>query len=164
VIGVEELRRHVFVVASHFLGHHDDSEEVTQEALLRLVQARSDGTPVKNERAFVTQTAVRLAIDRIRATRTRGARLPDIARHRCAVVQSRDAPPDVQRLYDALATLPPRQAAVVTLRKLMELEYADVAALLGISVENCRSHCRHGLRKLRELLRESSPKELEAQR
>jgi RNA polymerase sigma factor (sigma-70 family) len=61
-------------------------------------------------------------------------------------------PSEIERLYAAIAALPPRQAAVVTLRKLMELDYADIAGLLGISVENCRSHCRLALQRLREEL------------
>jgi RNA polymerase sigma factor (sigma-70 family) len=65
----------------------------------------------------------------------------------------------VERLYAAIAALPPRQAAVVTLRKLLELDYEEVAELLGISVENCRSHCRLALQRLRAELvaRDSSP-------
>jgi RNA polymerase sigma factor (sigma-70 family) len=55
-------------------------------------------------------------------------------------------------LYAAIAKLPPRQAAVITLRKLWELEYREVAELLGISEANCRSHCRHGLNRLRGML------------
>ena len=153
---MEELRGHALAVASRFLRDYDASEEVAQEAMLRLVKARADGMSLNDDRAFVTRAAVRLAIDRIRAARIRRAKLPDIARHRRAVTQHHDPPPDVQQLYDAIAALPSKQAAVVTLRKLMELEYADVAALLGISVENCRSHCRHGLRKLREVLQEPS--------
>jgi RNA polymerase sigma factor (sigma-70 family) len=68
-------------------------------------------------------------------------------------------PPEVERLYAAIAALPPRQAAVVTLRKLLELDYEEVAELLGISVENCRSHCRLALQRLRAELvaRDSSP-------
>ena len=34
-------------------------------------------------------------------------------------------PPEVERLYAAIAALPPRQAAVVTLRKLLQLEYEE---------------------------------------
>jgi len=151
---VEELRRHVLAVVSRFLRGPEDTEDVAQEALLRLVRARSNGRLLTNERAFVTRTAVRLAIDRIRASRTRSAKLSELGRQRPRSTEPPRLPPEVQRLYEAIAALPAKQAAVVTLRKLMELDYPDIAALLGISVENCRSHCRHGLRRLRTLLQE----------
>ena len=67
--------------------------------------------------------------------------------------ETRRAPPaDIQKLYDAIASLPAKQSAVITLRKLMELDYADVAQMMGISLANCRSHCRHGMRKLADML------------
>ena len=116
--------------------------------MLRLLKQRSNGTRIRNERAFAARTATYLAIDRLRAEQRRSRRSPP------AQPSETDPalPADVQRLYDAIASLPARQSAVITLRKLMELDYADVAATLGISVANCRSHCRHGLRKLASML------------
>ena len=83
---------------------------------------------------------MRLVVDRLRLQR----RWQRTARHGATVVrvEAIRTPPDVEQLYAAITELPPRQAAVITLRKLLELDYVDVAAILGISVENCRSHCR----------------------
>ena len=91
-------------------------------------------------------------VDRLRTERSREARNRPLDGAR--PVSDEPPPVEVQRLYDAIAALPPKQSAVITLRKLMELEYADIAAILGISAENCRSHCRHGLQRLRETLGE----------
>jgi RNA polymerase sigma factor (sigma-70 family) len=109
---------------------------------------------IKDEHAYATRVAVRLAVDRLRSRRGHQARLHDVARARESVAACESVPADMRRLYEAIAALPARQAAVVTLRKLMELDYSDVAEILGISQENCRSHCRLGLQRLREVLRD----------
>jgi RNA polymerase sigma factor (sigma-70 family) len=155
---VEELRRHVLAVASRFLRRPEDAEDITQEALLRLASARAKVSAIGDERAYARRTAIHLAIDRLRSERLRSRKLAELKRANPGPTDGGLLPVDVRRLYDAIAALPAKQAAVVTLRKLMELEYSDIAALLGISVENCRSHCRHGLDRLRrELGDEQAP-------
>jgi RNA polymerase sigma-70 factor (ECF subfamily) len=149
---VEELRRQIVSVALRLLRRQPDAEDVAHDALLKMLAARSNGSPVRDERAFATQTAVRLAIDHLRRAHTRAGKLPDVARLKAAAVEEARPPPEVQRLHAAIAALPAKQAAVVTLRKLMELEYADVAAILGISQESCRSHLKLALQRLRQTL------------
>jgi RNA polymerase sigma factor (sigma-70 family) len=151
---VEELRRHLLAVVARIIPRGDDAEEVVQEALLRLVAAHSDGREIRDEHAYATRVAVRLAVDRLRRRRGRRAKLHDVAQFRESDAPRESTPADVHRLYEAVAALPARQAAVVTLRKLMELDYSDVADILGISQENCRSHCRLALQRLREVLRD----------
>lgn len=147
-LGLEELREFVVSISARFVRCRQDAEDIAQETMLRLLKQRSNGAGIRNERAFATRTAAHLAIDRLRAERRRSEKAP-----RAKPSETDPAmPAEIQRLYDAIAALPARQAAVITLRKLMELDYADVAAMLGISVANCRSHCRHGLRKLADML------------
>jgi RNA polymerase sigma-70 factor (sigma-E family) len=54
-----------------------------------------------------------------------------------------------QRLREALRSLPPRQRAAVVLRHWVGLEPAEVADLLGCSVQTVRSQTMRGLTKLR---------------
>lgn len=145
---MEELREYVVSMAARFVRCRQDAEDIAQETMLRLLKQRSNGIRIRNERAFATRTASRLAIDRLRAYQRRSRRPLQPQRSEA----DHPPPPDIQRLYDAIASLPPKQSAVITLRKLMELDYADIAEILGISLANCRSHCRHGLRKLADLL------------
>jgi len=125
---------------------------VAQEAVARVLAARARGVAIRDERAYGLQIAARLAITRLRA-RANGRALEatgvDAGRAPATPIE---APPEVARLYAAIRALPARQAAVVTLRKLCELEYAEVAVLLGISQESCRSHCRRAMERLRAVL------------
>ena len=52
-------------------------------------------------------------------------------------------------LIDALATVPPRQRAIIVLRYLQDLSEADTAATLGISVGAVKSGAARGLARLR---------------
>jgi len=151
---MDELRLRLCGMASRFSLNRDDAEDVAQEAMLRLCLARSNGTNIVDERAFACRTAARLAIERLRARRNHHDKLQEMARLRSTSTEPPEPPLDVQRLYGAIARLPPKQAAVITLRKLMELEYWEVAAILGTSEDSCRSLCHLAIKRLREMLTE----------
>jgi RNA polymerase sigma-70 factor (ECF subfamily) len=149
---MQELRQHALAVAARVLMRREDAEDVAQEAVVRVLRATRNGTPIEAQRAYVARTALHLALDRLRQDHRRAASASRVLAGRPHQDEGPSTPPEVERLYAAIAALPPRQAAVITLRKLMELEYADIAELLGISVESCRSHCRLALQHLREEL------------
>jgi RNA polymerase sigma-70 factor (ECF subfamily) len=149
---MQELRQYALGVAARVLARRADAEDVAQEAMVRVLQASRNGTAIAAQGAYVARTALRLAIDRLRRERLRAGDAGLAVQERQRGCDSAATPLDVERLYVAIVALPRRQAAVITLRKLMELEYADIAELLGISVENCRSHCRLGLQRLRATL------------
>lgn len=151
---MEELRKQLTTIAARILHRREDAEDVAQEALARLLAARVGGVHIESDAAFARRSTVNLAIDVIRRRNGHSAHLMKIEASQGEGPTDRATPEDVARLYDAIAALPAKQAAVITLRKLMELDYDDVASLMGISKENCRSHCRHGLRRLREILGE----------
>lgn len=158
----------VMPVVARLVRCPQEREDIAQESLARLLRAQRNGSDVKNPEAFARQTAVRLAIDALRSRQRERAHVkdglalgPGLARSvgdgiPAATTNPKEAPSpeDVRRLYDAIAALPEMQSAVITLRKLLELDYTDVAEVLGLSVENCRSHCRHGLARLRAVLTE----------
>jgi RNA polymerase sigma-70 factor (sigma-E family) len=54
----------------------------------------------------------------------------------------------------AMASLPPRQRAVVALRYLEDLSEAETAAMLDLSIGTVKSHASRGLDRLREVLAE----------
>lgn len=153
---MEELRQHALAVAARILPQRQDAEDVAQETMLRLLQVGQDGTPIVARQALATRIAVRAALDRLRRQRTRAAKAALIAPTAATSAVPAVEPAEVERLYTAIAGLPAKQAAVITLRKLMELDYEDIAGLLGISVESCRSHCRLALQRLRVVLAEGA--------
>lgn len=149
---MEELRRRVYALALRMGAQREDAEDIAQEAMLRLSRARADGRGIANEGAFALRAGARLAIDRLRKATRHAAGLRQLRGARQAEVEQSEMPLDVATLHSAIAKLPGRQATVIVMRKVMELEYADIAAVLGISIATCHSHCRHGLERLRQIL------------
>ena len=126
-------------------GNPHDAEDLVQATLLRVVPkwSRIAASP----EAYVRQVLVRESVTRWRGRRWRErsvSRLPDRPGH--------EPPADRVDLRDALATLSPRQRAVLVLRYYDDLTEPATAEVLGISVGTVKSHAREGLARLRELV------------
>ena len=141
----ERHRPRLFAIAYGMLGDRGEAEDVVQDAWLRLDGARSEPADLE---AFLVTVTTRLAIDRLRSARVRretyvGPWLPEplIA----DPTQPRD-PADVVAeaeqlslaLLVALERLNPVERAVLLLRDVFDLDYADIAAAVEKTPANCR--------------------------
>ena len=138
-----ELRPLAFGIAYRMLGSVAEAEDVAQESLLRLHDARDE---VASPRAFLTTVATRLAIDQLRSARVRrehyaGEWLPE------PLVGDTSADPAEQAdLADSLSLafvallerLSPDQRAVLLLRDVFHYGYAEIAAIIGKTEANAR--------------------------
>ena len=119
-----------------------DSEDIVQEALLRLAQKASSA--VKNPQAWLATVVTRLAIDKLRSAQHRrevytGEWLPEPLygvpdAEQQAITHSRLS---IGLLY-LLERLEPEQRVVFVLREVFEYAYSDVSAILGKSEAACR--------------------------
>ena len=57
---------------------------------------------------------------------------------------------EVERLWDRVRALPPKQRTAVVHRFVGDLAYAEIAEVLGCSEEAARQNVQHGLRALRK--------------
>ncbi len=71
---LEELRSRGFAVAYRMLGSVSEAEDVVQEGLLRLHQAREAGQRIESPLAYLSTVVTRLAIDELRSARARRER------------------------------------------------------------------------------------------
>ena len=142
----EQLRRTAFAVAYRMLGSVADAEDVGQDALLALHQARLRGEVVRSAPALVTTIATRLAIDVLRSARVRresyvGDGLPEPL--------SADPGQDPEaraELADSLSmaflvlleALTPEQRAALLLHDVFDYGYDEVADALGTTPANAR--------------------------
>jgi RNA polymerase sigma-70 factor (ECF subfamily) len=134
----------LFSIAYRMLGSASDAEDVLQDAWLRFL--RADRTAIRSPKAFATTIVTRLCLDRLksaRATREEyiGPWLPE------PVLTSELAGPDtvLQRAESVtlaflvlLEKLSPEERAVFLLKDIFEYDHAEVAEMLGMSVENSR--------------------------
>jgi RNA polymerase sigma factor (sigma-70 family) len=122
------------------------AEDCFQETFLAALRAyprlRADSSP----RAWLLTIAHNKAIDHLR----RGRRATPVAE--IDVADERGAPGHDGAVWSAVAALPPRQRAAVTLRFVGDLSHREIAAAIGCSEEASRRSLHEGLETLRSQL------------
>ncbi len=146
--------------AQRLLRDDAEAEDVVQETFLRLWQRAAEYRPAARVGTWLHSIAHHLAIDRLRATK----RLDALSDDEGEAVSGRqplllDEKRRAQALDAALAALPGRQGAAVTLVHLHGLSGAEAAEVLGIGAEALESLLARGRRALKLLLSASSTSE-----
>ncbi|ONH28678.1 SigE family RNA polymerase sigma factor [Pseudofrankia asymbiotica] len=141
---VAELLRFAYLLT----GDPGEAEDLTQTTLAHtfVVWRRVRGHDRPD--AYARRVMVNANAGRFRRRRV-GQVLVDVPPERAEVSAQLAAVEDRAGLAPALATLPPRQRAVVILRYCEDLSEADVAALLRCSTGTVKSQAAKGLAKLR---------------
>ena len=135
--------------ATLLCGDASEAEEVVQSTLTKVALRWRFIEGKDNPDGYVRRALVRACID----SGKRRRREPAVD-----VLPDRGVPDAANRLADsdqvrrALATLPPRQRAVLVMRYLDDATEARTAEVLGCSVGTVKSQTAKGLAKLRELV------------
>jgi RNA polymerase sigma-70 factor (ECF subfamily) len=123
----------VFGTAWRILGHVADTEDVVQEVFLQVYRLQAT-QPVRHWAGFLRQVAACRALDRLRQRRAL------VSLNGMHLSHSRDGPEETaiehelaERLRQAVARLPGREAEVFCLRYFEELSYQQIAETLGIN-------------------------------
>jgi RNA polymerase sigma-70 factor (sigma-E family) len=127
-------------------GNPHDAEDLVQSALIKAVPAwkRIDGNPD----AYLRRVMVNENISGWRRRRGREV-LVDVTPDAGRDDPDSDAALALQR---ALATLAPRQRAVIVLRYFEDLTERETAEVLGVAIGTVKSQARDALARLREEL------------
>jgi RNA polymerase sigma-70 factor (ECF subfamily) len=147
---VKRQSRFIFRVAWAVLRNAHDTEDVVQEAFLKLYRTGA-WQRMDDERAFLARTAWRLAVDRSRANRgsivATETQSGDADPERAAIAA--DSSAVVQRLIDAL---PEELRQPLALSAIEELRSGEIAVLMGISEGTVRSRIMRARQILRQKL------------
>jgi RNA polymerase sigma factor (sigma-70 family) len=129
---------------------HAAAEDAVQEALLRLWLEVRKGVDVIDPRAWVFRTLYRLAMDEHRVRR----RAADIAAQLSTRSWSALDPDVAERIsiWTLVDRLPTRQRQVIYLRYRADLNYDQIAAIIGITASAARAHATFAATRLRAAL------------
>lgn len=145
-----EIRRYLLRVTART----SDADDLSQETFLRAYRAFRSLPPGANVRAWLFAIATNLGRNHFRAL-TRRRRAYAVA----ALGASPDAPERADgelladearaRVQAVVAALPEKQRLAFIMRKLHELDYADIGTSLQCSEDSARAHVFQALRKVR---------------
>ena len=163
-------REHAPSVRGYLLAmvrRNDVADDLTQEVFARAWQARSRYREQGAARAYLFRIADRLVIDRARnAGRRNAGREVNLNEESWKQVEpTGDVPEPYQAvanaeaaraLNEALDRLSPAQRRVLLMRYFGQLTFAAIAEIVECPLSTVLSHCRRGLKTLRELLVEDN--------
>ncbi|HEX5614669.1 MAG TPA: RNA polymerase sigma factor [Acidimicrobiia bacterium] len=141
LLGAHRARLHRYLVV---LVGPTDAADCLQEASLSALAAYPPAD-TDHLSAWLFTIAHRKGLD-VHRRRARQRRLVATAAH-----DGHATLPDVE-LWDAVARLPDKQRAAVTLRYAADLPYAEIATVLDVSEDAARQNVRAGLRGLRRAI------------
>jgi RNA polymerase sigma factor (sigma-70 family) len=122
------------------------AEDCFQETFLSALRAYPGLKDGSNLRAWLITIAHRKAIDHHRAGGRRPLPVAELAE---PAVSDPERDGDI---WVAVAALPPKQRAAVTLRYASDLPHGEIAAALGCSPEAARRSLHEGIKRLRKEL------------
>jgi RNA polymerase sigma-70 factor (ECF subfamily) len=154
------LRPYLYVVAYHILANTADAEDMVQECFVRW--EKTDESKVRTPKAFLTTTVTRLCIKHLQSARVQreesfGFAVPEAlepAQADDADAHARLAESLSEALLVMLKALSPLERAVFLMRDVFNCEYAEIAAMVDKSEENCRQI----LRRAREAVATRRPR------
>ena len=160
---VAPLERRMLRTVYRITRDPDRARDALQDAMARVWVQRERVRAHPNPGALVQRIAIHAAIDALRRDRRR-LRAEEAARPPAGQVSPATGPvaaaerSEVGALVrEAVARLPEKQAAAVTLRVLEEQPYDAIAAALGCAEPTARVHVLRGREKLARLLHALSP-------
>ncbi|HUZ47444.1 MAG TPA: RNA polymerase sigma factor [Terriglobia bacterium] len=155
--------RKVYNLCYRFTGRYEDAEDLTQEIFIKVFQSLSTYDPVVGSfQTWLNRVARNHLVDHYR--RTRNDRLnssledqlpkleqtPGAGEDATARVEHRERR---EKLQDSLNRLSPDLREAVILRDLQDLDYAEIAQVLGIPEGTVKSRINRGRLELARVLK-----------
>nr|WP_301311699.1 RNA polymerase sigma factor SigJ [Azospirillum lipoferum] len=148
-------RARLRALAYRLLGSVAEAEDTLQDAWLRWSTVAPGS--VGSAPAYLTTLVTRLALDRLRSARVARERYyglwlpePEVAGWDAEADDGAEPESVSLAMLLLLERLAPDQRAVFVLREAMDLDYAEIAAILGKSVDACRQIMRRARARMAE--------------
>jgi RNA polymerase sigma-70 factor, ECF subfamily len=164
---VDRYRHRLVGVMHHLTGHADEAEDLAQEVFLRVYRTRRRYHPTAKFSTWLFTIANNLALNALRSRRRKpviplpasesGPLGPRPAEQ---IVPDRGQPPGHRLAQEELAAviqtaldgLNERQRMAVVLNKFEDMNYADIAEVMGLSAKAVKSLLSRARSRLRDVL------------
>jgi RNA polymerase sigma-70 factor (ECF subfamily) len=152
-----EFGTRIYRYLRYHVASADEADELTAETFLRAVRAAASFDPARgNAKAWLFRIAQNVLRDARRRERRRGSVSIEAFRDLVSDAPSPEErllhEEEVRRLLAAMDELSERDREVVSLRYASELEYPEIAGILGIREAAVRTRLWRALGRLREVL------------
>jgi RNA polymerase sigma-70 factor (ECF subfamily) len=164
---VERFQHRLVAVMHHLVGSAEEAEDLAQEVFLRVYRTRKKYTPKAKFSTWLFTIANNLALNALRDRQRRPVLPlevresgPLLGRPGDANAAARDDPPahNLQQeelaavIRSALDALNERQRVAIVLNKFEDMNYSDIADVMGLSTKAVKSLLSRARAKLRESL------------
>jgi RNA polymerase sigma-70 factor (ECF subfamily) len=137
-----------------------DANDLVQEVFLRAYRGFGNLRPNSNPRAWLYKIATNCAYTRLRQMKRQREKTLSLKHSAPELTAAGDSSPSrkdmEQRVRVLVNRLPARQKVCVTLRYLEELDYREIAQILGCSQASARANVYQAIRRLRVALEEET--------
>ncbi len=152
-----EEREKLVRLAVRFVFQREDAEDVVQDALTLAYRQRETLRDGSRWWGWIRRIVVNLCHEHGRRTRRRRSDVERLAKDALANEPTQSGGSNVTResaevIKTLLWELPRRQREVVVLRHLEQMNFDEIAELLGISPSTARVHAQAGREALRDLM------------
>ncbi|HET8524781.1 MAG TPA: RNA polymerase sigma factor SigJ [Thermomicrobiales bacterium] len=138
----EQLRSYLFAIAYRMLGSASEAEDVVQEAYLRVHSAAP--VDIESPKAYYSAIVTRLCLDELKSARRQRERETYPGPWLAEPVPTADLEPSPEQVVERredislamlslMEQLTPEERAVYVLREAFDIDYADIAPILGKS-------------------------------
>jgi RNA polymerase sigma-70 factor, ECF subfamily len=152
---VDRYRSLAYNIAYRMLGDHDAAEDLAQESFVAAYQGLKNFKFGSRFSTWLYTIVMNKCRDCLRAKR------PDVSIDDLAEVRSDRGPSPEERasshqtgeiIQDALNALPPEYREVIILKHVQDLEYTEIADILGMSVGSLKVRAHRGREMLKRAI------------
>ncbi len=141
-------------IAYRFLGHKEESEDVVQDAFLRLLEAAGRYQPTCSFKTYFHRIISRLCLDRAKKRQPRYLdTIPDVSGSELDAPGEMEKAQEADAVRGALDALSPQQRMAVVLRYYEGLSYQDIASALEATPKAVERLLAHGRDRLQAILK-----------
>ena len=152
---VERHRRNVYQLCYRFVNNHEDASDLAQDVFVRAFKGLGNFKGDSSLGTWLYRVGVNACLNRLAMKKLETEPIDAVPRvdDRAADALDRVMREErAERVRAAIAKLPPKQRATLTLRVYQELSHEEVAQALGSSVGAVKANFFHALGNLRRLL------------